>query len=227
MDMWKEIEVVLAEHSLLKHPFYQAWNMGTLSLEDLRFYAGQYYKQESMFPRYLSAVHSRCPDLVVRQSILSNLAEEERGPDNHTELWLRFAEGVGASRDEIRSATSTSETEECVRSFESLTREGHWAEGLAALYAYEVQQPEIAKTKLEGLKAFYGIGSESALKFFEVHREMDVWHADAEKEILNQAVEKDPSLGPGVVEAVRSSCQALNTLLDGVCRVRGIAACAA
>ena len=60
---WREVEAVLEAKSLLKHPFYQAWTMGTLTREDLAHYAQQYYQQEARFPRYLSAVHSNCPEL--------------------------------------------------------------------------------------------------------------------------------------------------------------------
>ena len=42
-------------------------------------------------------------------------------------------------------------TKRCVETFERLSR-GRWQTGLAALYAYEAQQPAVAKTKIEGLK---------------------------------------------------------------------------
>jgi len=74
---------------MLKHPFYQAWTAGTLSLERLQNYAVEYYPHVAAFPRYLSAIHSRCADIATRQAILENLIEEERGSENHPELWLR------------------------------------------------------------------------------------------------------------------------------------------
>ena len=36
-----------------------------------------------LFPRYLSSIHSNCEDISVRQEILDNLIDEERGNDNH------------------------------------------------------------------------------------------------------------------------------------------------
>ena len=56
-----------AEMSLLKHTFYQQWTAGTLSAERLRNYAIQYYRHVVAFPRYLSALHSRCDDVETRQ----------------------------------------------------------------------------------------------------------------------------------------------------------------
>ena len=226
MDFWTKIDSIIAENSLLKHPFYQAWSMGRLTQEDLRFYAGQYYHQESRFPTFLSAVHSRCPSLDVRQALLKNLVEEESGDENHPELWLRFSEGLGALREETAKAAPEPETAACVAAFEDITRQGHWTAGLAALYAYEVQQPEVAQTKLDGLRSFYGLEGGRATSFFEVHRELDAWHSRSEKDILDRAVVSDPSLESGIEDAVRRSSRALWGLLDGVARVRGIEACA-
>ena len=223
---WLEIEKILDEKSLLKHPFYQAWTMGTLTREDLAHYAQQYYQQESRFPRYLSAVHSSCPELKVRQLLLENLTHEESGPENHPELWLRFASAVGASRESVANAKMDAKTQECVDEFTRLSKESSWVEGLAALYAYEAQQPAVAKTKIEGLKKHYGLDSKDALGFFETHQTMDVWHSQVEKDVLLDQVRKDPELKSAVVTAVSDACDALNALLDGVCEARGICATA-
>ena len=88
----EEIDRMIEERSLLKHPFYQAWQRGELTLEALKNYAGQYYHHVLAFPQYVSAAHSSCPDQSDRQEVLENLIEEERGEENHPELWLRFGE---------------------------------------------------------------------------------------------------------------------------------------
>ena len=36
--------------------------------------------------------------------MLENLWDEEHGEANHAELWLRFAEGIGAGREATREA---------------------------------------------------------------------------------------------------------------------------
>ena len=219
---WGEVSAIIEEKSLLKHPFYQAWTMGTLTREDLAYYAQQYYQQEARFPRYLSAVHSNCPEIKVRQMLLENLKDEESGDANHPELWLRFAESVGASRDSVKGAEMAGHTRSCVAAYESLSGDERWLCGLAALYAYEAQQPEVARTKIEGLKNRYGLNSPEALGFFEVHQQADVWHSENEKQILLEKVAEKPELKEEVKAAVSRACDALNVLLDGVCETRGI-----
>lgn len=219
---WDGVYAILEEKSLLKHPFYQAWTQGRLTREDLAHYAGQYYRQESQFPRFVSAVHSRCPEPAARRALLENLVHEEGGSDTHAELWLRFAEAVGMSRESAAGAAPHLRTQDCVRRFSRLTGAGHWAEGAAALYAYEAQQPAVATTKMDGLVKFYGISDPGPLEFFAVHAEMDVWHSDAERTILLDQAAKNPGLKEPIVAAVSAACDALNGLLDGVCEARGI-----
>ena len=73
------LNALIAEKNLLKHPFYEAWTAGELPIERLRDYAIRYYPHVAAFPRYLSAIHSRCDDIATRQAVLENLIEEERG----------------------------------------------------------------------------------------------------------------------------------------------------
>ena len=44
------------------------------------------------------------------------------------------------------------------------------------MYTYERQIPEIADTKIQGLKAHYGVNSKEGLEFFETHKKADVYH---------------------------------------------------
>ena len=50
-----------------------------------------------------------------------------------------------------------------------------YAEGLASLYTYERQIPEIAETKIRGLKNHYGVSSKEGLEFFEVHKKLQMF----------------------------------------------------
>ena len=45
----------------------------------------------------------------MRKQILYKLWDEEHGKDNHAELWLRFAEGIGVSREDVQSAEPNEE----------------------------------------------------------------------------------------------------------------------
>lgn len=203
------------EYSMLKHPFYVAWTEGKLSKAVLAEYAKQYYAHVRAFPTYVSAVHSRCEDVSIRQELLENLIEEERGEENHPELWLRFAEGLDVERESVKNAELLDSTKASVARLKSLTQREDYREGLAALYAYESQIPEVACTKREGLKSFCGIEDERAVAFFRVHEGIDVLHQQVERNIL---IEECRTAGDQLkaVEAAKDSAKALWEFLDGV-----------
>lgn len=173
----------LAPKHLLKHPFYQEWTCGHLSIDSLQTYARQYFHQVKEFPRYVSATHSNCADIKSRQVLLENLIDEERGENNHPELWLRFAEGIGETRENVLNQELFPETKALIDTFMRLSRSSY-EEGLGALFAYEYQIPEVAASKIEGLKKFYNVSDERTLSFFTVHLQADVWHAQACRELM-------------------------------------------
>ena len=211
------LDSMVAARHLLQHPFYQEWTAGQLSRSSLRDYAAQYYRHVAAFPRYLSAIHSRCDDLATRQALLENLIEEERGERNHPELWMRFAEGVGATREEVRQAAPRETTRNLVDTYTRLTRDRPLEAGLAALYVYEAQMPAVAATKIDGLKQFYGITDEAALSFFSVHREADVEHARTGAALIERGA-STPERCEAVVAAADEALGALWTMLDGIPR---------
>jgi pyrroloquinoline-quinone synthase len=210
-----ELDQIVASKRLLDHPFYQAWNRGELTLDELRDYAGQYYAFEAAFPRFLSALHARCEDATVRQTLLTNLWDEEYGADNHLALWVRFAEGLGMTAEEVRSVETRESTRDLIETFSDLCSNGSVAEGIAALYAYESQAHEVAHTKIAGLKANYGIEDERTISFFSVHTTADAAHSAAEAGALERLVETEADWD-GVRIATSRARDALYGFLDGV-----------
>ncbi|MEX0751210.1 MAG: CADD family putative folate metabolism protein [Dehalococcoidia bacterium] len=216
-DIIDEIREIIEERNLLKHPFYQAWQQGDLTLDHLRGYASQYWHHVLAFPQYVSAAHAICPNQPDRQELLENLIEEERGDENHPELWLRFGEGVGADRDAIKTSAPLAETTSLVGTFRDATMNRSFAEACAALYVYESQVPEVAKTKIAGLKQFYGIEDERSLQFFEVHIGADEIHAEVGAGMVRRHTD-DAAEREAVLGTARECAGALWRFLDGVHR---------
>lgn len=214
MHFIENLNIELNEKFLLKHEFYQAWSCGELTLDYLRTYAQQYFHHVDAFPRYISAAHANCTSLPARQVLLENLVDEEQGSENHPELWLRFAEGIGETRDNVRNAALLPETKALIDTFLRLAKSSY-AEGVGALYAYERQIPEVAASKIDGLKKFYNIDSEQALKFFTVHLEADVHHSNATHKLLEDLSEDDK---PKAAKAAKEVANALWNFLSGVQR---------
>ena len=213
-----KIDDLINRHHLLNHSFYKAWNAGELPKETIREYAAQYFQHVSMFPRYLSSIHSNCDQIKTRQLLLENLNEEEKGKENHPELWMRFAEGMGNTRDIVNETNPIKETKELVETFTKLSKSEKYHVGLAALYCYESMQPEISETKKDGLQKFYGIKDEDTLKFFTVHMHADKWHRKIVRNIIKK-VANSRSKHEEITSSVETALGALNNFLTGMERV--------
>ena len=210
------IDALIDRRHLLKHPFYQAWVAGELPLDALRDYSKQYYKQVEAFPLYLGGIYTHCGnDLEARRCVLRNLIEEDHGPDNHPELWLRFAEGIDVSREQVLQSEALPQTKAAVGTFHRLCIDQSAASGMAAIYAYEAMTPEVAATKIAGLKEHYGIDDPETLSFFEVHEQADREHRQWDREVLARLV-RDERDADQALTAAEEGVAALWTLLDGV-----------
>jgi len=210
-----KIDKLIEKKHLLNHSFYEAWNNGELSKETIQEYSAQYFHHVSAFPRYLSAIHSNCDDIKTRQLLLENLVDEDKGPENHPELWMRFAEGMGNSREQLKKHVPMKEIKELVDTFKKLSRSEKYHIGLAALYCYESMQPEISETKKDGLQKFYGIESEETLKFFTVHMHADKWHREVVRKILIELSNSEENQKE-ILDAVESALIQLNNFLSGM-----------
>ena len=214
-DLVAQIDELIEEKSLLKHPFYQAWTEGSLPVESLRDYASQYYHFEKAYPTFLSGLHYRCSDQRIRQLILDNLWDEEHGEENHVELWLRFCEALDLDRDEVRRGKPNKATAKLLATYGELTAESSLAAGASALYAYESQVPAVAKEKIRGLREFYGVDDARSVSFFSVHKTLDEEHSDAERDmVLTLAATEEDDVDS--LDAVERASDALWRFLDGV-----------
>jgi len=210
-----KLEEKIQNKHLLAHSFYTRWQSGQLSREELQGYAKEYYSFESEFPRFLSAIHSRCENSSMRQHLLDNLVDEERGEENHPELWLRFAEGLGVSRAEVKEHFRSDETEHLLRVFRKHSTSENTIDGLAALYAYERQQPDVARQKIDGLRGFYGISEPSTVAFFKAHQTYDVFHAETEVSLLGELCNDNESEARAL-KVAEETLSALYDFLDGI-----------
>jgi pyrroloquinoline-quinone synthase len=215
-----QLDSQIAKHDLLAHPFYVAWAKGELTQEDLRAYAIQYFHHVAAFPDYLEMFESR-PEL--NAEVAQAVAENRAGEDGHAELWLDFAEGMGADRAMVASREPLQEIQELIETFQAVAREGSPAEALAAFYAYESQVPRIATEKARGLKEMYG-ADEKTCGYFTLHQTADVHHAQVWNEQLQKQTGSTESRAQALAAGERIA-QALWRALDGVERERLARSC--
>ena len=197
---WERIEVARRRWDVLRHPFYQRWSNGELTAEELARYSGQYRHAVEA----IATMSAAAADALPERPELRRHAAEELG---HLRLWDGFVDETGGDA----GAEPTTETAECVRVW---TRDEAAAELLARLFAVESSQPEISRTKLEGLLGRYGWSEGAGTAYFSVHESRDVEHAAEVRELieeLGEDVDED-----ALVAAAESAYRANWRLLDGV-----------
>jgi pyrroloquinoline-quinone synthase len=222
MDMtsfWTELDSKIAKFDLLCHPFYVAWSKGELTRADLKMYATEYYRHIEVFPEYLEALEARLPEGKTRTVVAEN-REDELGAmaadkRSHSDLWLDFAEGMGANVEEVKSHASMNAVANLIEKFRNVAKQGSTLESLVSFYAYESQIPRVAKEKAIGLKKMYG-ASPATYKYFSVHATADIEHTKDWRELISEEVQANPEQATNAVETAESVAKSLWEVLDQV-----------
>jgi len=199
----KRIDEMIEERSLLKHPFYQMWSDGKLSLNSLTGYSKEYFQLVKSVPSFMTPLIEQAPDSL-KSELISNQEEEAQ----HIKPWMRFAQALGVEEKELNNYSGLPKTKQAVSQLSSLMTS--FVGGACAMYAFEKEIPKISQTKLEGLAKFYGISSEDATEYFKLHTEADIRHSASWRIALEQSSSQNEDL----IKIADKSISAQNLLLD-------------
>jgi pyrroloquinoline-quinone synthase len=194
MDVLARLDEARSATNVLEHPFYERWSAGELSAGELSVYAGEYRHAVVALAQASERVAAKAgPE---HRSRLERHAAEEAA---HVALWDEFAQAARTAAGSTRSgdagagegpARPAAQTEACVAAW---TAGADALEHLAVLYAIEAGQPEISKTKLEGLTGHYGYVAEGpAVEYFRLHERLDVEHARQAGELIEELLDGRP-----------------------------------
>lgn len=139
------------KHKLLDHPFYQAWERGEITTEQLSKYAASYNEFITMIPEFWSAVISTFDS---KSDEGKKIINEET---SHINLWKKWSEKLPLS---IQYPQMNDE----ISGFANMNP----SELLGAIHAFEIQQPDVARTKKDALMKHFGFDS-SELIYFDEH----------------------------------------------------------
>ena len=204
-NLVQRIDSEIEKRSLLKHSFYKMWSEGKLTTDHLQGYSKEYFQLVKKVPKFVENI----AEATGNPDIITDNAREEA---EHVELWVRFATALGVSKSDLTNYGGSEKTNEAVAKLMALANLT-FEEAVAAMYAYEMELPKISRSKIDGLKKLYGMDSEDATKYFEIHEEADVRHAQVWREVLQRVpAERQES----AFNAAIKSLQAQNLLLDSV-----------
>jgi len=202
-SLTQNIDRIIEERSLLKHPFYQTWSDGKLTREALVGYSKEYYQLVKAVPIFMTQLLDH-----VQWSMYNELEFNQQEEFSHISLWERFASGLGVSRKELTNYEGLYTTNHAISGMHTLM--SSFVSGSTAMYALEKEIPKISQTKLEGLAEFYGLTSEDVTKYFKEHIEADIRHTASWKKAIDGISGYDQE----IISAAESSVTSQNLLLD-------------
>lgn len=186
--------VSLARRESKRDPFFDALGGGRLSREAVRRWAVQASLVVREFTRFISAMHTNCPYRDAQQLLAENLWEEHgngRAVRDHYELIRRMARRLGASDEELDTATPLPETTAYINHCFAVARGGTFLDGLAALgVGVESFMPRFFGGLAEQLQAQFGLTRED-VQYLLVHVGEDEDHARRSLEMLDKYADSE------------------------------------
>ena len=198
-----KIDQIIEERSLLGHPFYQTWSEGKLTRDALAGYAKEYFQLVKAVPKFMEPLLENAPE-----SMYNELDYNQTEETNHINLWIKFANELGISHNELINYTGTEKTNKAVSTLNSLM--SSFESGASAMYAFEKEIPKISQIKLQGLAEFYGLTSEDVTMYFKEHMEADIRHTASWKDLINSVTPDEHE----AISAAERSVTYQNLLLD-------------
>jgi pyrroloquinoline quinone (PQQ) biosynthesis protein C len=187
----------------------------------------QWTKFSRLFPRWVGAIMSNCPEPRVIayevDNLMSEVVRDPAGDDNHYELLVRLGERVGLTRAQIEAQPPLAEAADAFEWLWTKARDPDWLIGFAAVNGLEIlgdrQLPE-----RYGLQSGTGLApepyvralglSKDSLEFFEVSDEADAGHGRATVEILSSFTPDGRE--EEIVEVLVESMDRLRRMMDAV-----------
>ncbi|MGZ8793302.1 MAG: iron-containing redox enzyme family protein [Gaiellaceae bacterium] len=196
MTLIARLDEIRGRWNVLEHPFYRRWECGELSRDELTAYAGEY---RHAVVALADAAQAAAP------LAGEGHAEEERA---HVDLWDDFAAAVASTPGPARLEGTVT----CVNAW---TEAADPLEALGILYAVEAGQPDVARTKMDGLVEHYGFAPDSpGTAYFTLHAERDHEHAAESKELLERHAR--PEDAGRIAAAAERALEGNWALLDSV-----------
>lgn len=202
-----------------QHPFHVRMNAGQLSRDQIRgWVANRFYYQECI-PRKDAAILSNCPDPDVRRRWIRRVLDHDGtgSEPGGIEAWLRLAEAVGLSREEVRDERHVVPgVRFAVDAYVTFARTRPWTEAVASSLT-ELFAPDLMSERLAAFEAHYRWVQQDGLTYFRNRLEQAPRDSEHALQVVTErccsAEEQQRA-----VAALSFKCDVLWSMLDAIDR---------
>ncbi|HWO40428.1 MAG TPA: iron-containing redox enzyme family protein [Candidatus Eisenbacteria bacterium] len=170
----------------IKHPFLKAVCNGSATIDHIRAWAIQDYQFRAAVPRIAMLRYLACSDPEIARKLWGVVEEETRGLDTgsagHNELFIRFANSIGLTREQLENAELTPATAAHLYYVELIIHTLPWFVVMAIQIGAEGTFGPAAAALGHGFIKHYNMKPDD-VRFFTVHSEADEEHGSLAEEI--------------------------------------------
>ena len=200
-----------------RHPFHQKMNEGKLSPRQIQgWVANRFYYQENL-PRKDAAIIANCPDRDVRRRWLQRILDHDGPADGEggIEAWLRLAEAVGLTREEVRDERHVVPgVRFAVDAYVTFARTRPWVEAVASSLT-ELFAPDLMAERLAAFERYYPWIDPAELAYFRARLSQAPRDSRHALEVVTQRC-RTPEEQAAAVAALSFKCDVLWSMLDAI-----------
>src|SRR5712691_5554534 len=140
-----------------KHPFHLHMNAGSLKRAQIQTWVANRYYYQKIIPIKDAAIMSNCPDPAVRRAWLQRIIDHDGAVAGQggIEDWLRFAEAVGLSREEVLDERHVVPgVRFAADAYVTFARTRPWIEAVAASLT-EMFAPDLMRERIAAFERHY------------------------------------------------------------------------
>jgi pyrroloquinoline-quinone synthase len=200
-----------------EHPFHARLHQGMLSADEIRAWVANRWYYQAALPRKDAAILANCPLPEVRRRWIGRIVYQDgtRAGEGGLEAWLRLAEAVGLTREEVTAERHVAPgVRFATDAYLTFARERPWPEAVAASLT-ELFSPGLMQERVAAMRQHYPWIDEAGYAYFESRVGAAASDSEAGLELVLSHC-RTRSQQDAALAALVFKCDVLWALLDAI-----------
>ena len=225
-ELARRIEQVAIDRWFRDPPAFLQQMAGSPTRTTAQAFVLEWTKFSRLFPRWVGAVMSNCPEFDVLafevENLMSEVVRDPAAATNHYELLIRLGEAAGVDRATVEAHEPCPEAQRAFEWWWEAARRPDWLLGFTAINGLEIMGDR-------GLPARYGLSTGTglapdpwaasgidpdALEFFRVSDAADAGHGRETVELI--AAHTQVGQSDEVIAVLEGTIERLREMMDGL-----------